>query len=264
MFIENLRHVRKRNKIIMIVLVVLIIAGLLVGYGFMGNSVGGSADGTYTERMLHNAASTVKTYSKEIKKDANNTTALAGAANGYLNLAGLQDLLLDESGAKKSYNSAIQYANKLIEVYESGVANTGTDGEATEIDWNTPYSVLMQANVAIGDVEASREIFKSSWENVGANAEYATAYGTAMTGAKEYAAGLEDLEAYKAAFPDADEAFTQAVDTAVQNLSFSQMIEQMNSGTNEGEEVPIEGDDPDAEEQDDGAAGEEDTGDDQQ
>lgn len=225
MFIENLRHVKKRSKYIMIVLVVLIAIGLLSTFAYLGSSFNGAnaADGTYTENMIANLESSAKTYTKELKQDAANTEALANAASTYATLGAYQNLLLDETAAQKSYTSAKDYANQLIAYYEE---NGGEEG-----DWATAYGVLFECDLATGNLDGARTAFTESWEKAGLNADILNSYTTFMTSYMYFTEASEDLQSYKDYLPADAEEFASSIDSMISTVQWQQMLYEYSNNT---------------------------------
>ena len=219
MFIENLRHVRKKNKILMIVLVALIAIGLLSTFAYLGSSFGGSSSGSggYLDNAVASLESSAKTYEKSIRDNAEDTAALAGAVDTYAQLAAYQDLLLDSKASEESYARAAGYAEQFVALLEGGSTVEAADAA-------TVFLSLEKAQLAEGNVNAARETFAGSWTYVGQESTYIEGYANAMIAAEYFAEATEDVNAFRATIAETETEFLAAIDTVLSNLQWQQML----------------------------------------
>ncbi len=189
MFIENLRHVKKKWKIPMLIGVGLILVGLLGSYAYFGSTYNGiSAGGTGAEQRIKTLESNVKALEKSVKADPDNSALVVELADNYFDLGSYRLLLLKESAAKDSFMSAVTHYQKAAQLFT---------GETEETTWVNLYSRWIGSNIQIGDINGAKKTFEGSLEPLPYNIEVLKAYGDQMIQAQQEDALIGHLNVYR-------------------------------------------------------------------
>ncbi|MEG1868923.1 MAG: hypothetical protein RR219_08340, partial [Clostridiales bacterium] len=117
MFIEQLRHVKKKWKVPALILIVLLVLGLLSSFAYLGASYGNMGGGTAQAKDVDYYADVAKTAEKAVKKDPEKEDALLAAIAAFDDYATYQILYLDDNGANESYAKMLGYSNDLMSKY---------------------------------------------------------------------------------------------------------------------------------------------------
>lgn len=236
MFIEELRHVRKKWKVPAMVLIVLLVLGLLSSFAYLGSSYGNVGSNTDSGDTYK---STAKSAAKAVK-DKESADNLLAAVTAYDDYAAYQVLYLDDNGAKESYAKELDYVDRLLKLYGSQ--------ETTDAEWVKAYTAAIGANIAVGDTDKARSLFKESLSAMTVSSDYLSQYTQTMMGKELYSELSEDLnaaiavlqplaDAYEEENPSADKEETTdettaetpvtVLETANSNLQYAQMMASM-------------------------------------
>ncbi|MEG0874636.1 MAG: hypothetical protein RSH79_04950 [Clostridiales bacterium] len=239
MFIEQLRHVKKKWKVPALILIVLLVLGLLSSFAYLGASYGNMGGGTAQAKDVDYYADVAKTAEKAVKKDPEKEDALLAAIAAFDDYATYQILYLDDNGANESYAKMLGYSNDLMSKYYKD--------KATDEQWSKAYSYNIQGYLALDDVKAARASFKESLTNMTLTSDYLNNYSAALMAKKNYTAIAEDMaaaaEVLKPLAGDSEptkdpnattdkstpETPADVLATAASNVQYAQMMASMES-----------------------------------
>ncbi|MBQ1252688.1 MAG: hypothetical protein IIY02_07210 [Firmicutes bacterium] len=182
MFIEGIRHAKKKWRAGVAVLLGLIIVSLVLSFAYFGQSVGTAptAEGGNALETAEIAAENAAAAADEAAGDA---TVLGSAAEAYLSLAAYQELYLED--ASKSYEAALDYAQQMVTAC----------GNTPDADYATAYSYVFEAYMGLGDADGISAAFNEALTVVTLDQNFVNTYYQYMYSLGAYDLILVDLEA---------------------------------------------------------------------
>jgi len=176
MFIENLRHVKKKWKIPMLIGVILILLGLMGSYAYMGSSYGATTSGIDLDSRIDTLKSNIKALKKEVKENPEDGALLYELGQDNYSLAAYQTLLFEEDDAATAYEAAIENFEQAAQLFT---------GETTDEEWVELYTRWFGSYIALGDPDGACKVFQSSVEPLGYNADVLSAFASHMQSAEQ-------------------------------------------------------------------------------
>lgn len=232
MFIENLRHVKNKRRILIGVLMGLIVISLLLTFANFGGSLNVSANAS--SNYLAEAEATADSAAASAKAAGDDIEAQGTAASAYLSLAVYQELFLEDSN--KSYEKALKYGQAMVTAC----------AKAEEPDYETAYGYEFSAYQGLADADGLSAAFHESLNNVTISQSYLDSYYSAMStlgandqfvtdmesvtdilnkqAAKEETAGGEEAAANEEDKDSEDEDSEEGEDAATEAVSASDLI----------------------------------------
>ncbi len=215
MFIENLRHVRKKWKIPMLIGVLLIIIGLMGSYALWGSSYSGtsaSTSGVDLDRTVANLKDTIKAIEDEMAENPEDGTLAYELGQNYYVLGSYQYLLIDDEAATASFASAISGFEQAATLYTS---------ETSETEWVELYKHWIAGYVALDDPDNACAVFQNSLEPLKYNADVLESFSTQMLAAEEEDALIQELTALAEDVPEEEEDYLTSVNSYITNAQIS-------------------------------------------
>lgn len=219
MFIENLRNVKDKRRVLIGVLLGLIILSLLLTFAYFGSDIGVSADNGSTGDFLKDAENAAK-IAGDVADKSDDMEAQNEAASAYFALAGYQVLHLED--ATKSYKKALKYAEAMV----------AACGSAEAPDYETAYGYEIKAYAGLKDAQGLSAAFNESLEFVELNQSYLSTYNTAMTELDAQEQFIADMETVTAKLQEQAKAEPKADDEDAEEsteMSASQLIDYVAS-----------------------------------
>ncbi len=212
MFIENLRHVKKKWKIPMLIGVILILLGLMGSYAYMGSSYGATTSGIDLDSRIDTLKSNIKALKKEVKENPEDGALLYELGQDYYSLAAYQTLLFKEDDAATAYESAIGNFEQAAQLFT---------GETTDEEWVELYTRWFGSYIALGDPDGACEVFQSSVEPLGYNADVLSAFASQMQSAEQEDALIEQLTALSEEVPEDETDYLSSVTSYLSSAQYS-------------------------------------------
>ncbi len=167
MFIENLRHVKNKRRILIGVLMGLIVISLLLTFANFGGSLNVSADAS--SDYLVKAEATAESAAASAKAAKGDMEAQGTAASAYLSLAVYQELFLEDNS--KSYEKALKYGQAMVTAC----------AKAEKADYATAYGYEFSAYQGLADADGLSAAFHESLDTVDLSESYLDSYYSAMS-----------------------------------------------------------------------------------
>jgi hypothetical protein len=167
MFIENLRHVKNKRRLLVAILMGLIMISLVATFAYVGTDYGVSAN--TSADYLASAEEGAKSAESAAKADASDVDAQESAVYAYLSLAAYQELYLEDNA--KSYEKALKYAQAMVAAY----------ADADEPNYEAAYSYEISAYRGLADADGMSDAFNESLGAFDLTQSYLDTYYSAMS-----------------------------------------------------------------------------------
>jgi tetratricopeptide (TPR) repeat protein len=214
MFIEGIRHAKKKWRAGVAVLLGLIIVSLVLSFAYFGQSVGTAptAEGGNPLETAEIAAENAAAAADEAAGDA---TVLGSAAEAYLSLAAYQELYLED--ASKSYEAALDYAQQMVTAC----------GSTPDADYATAYSYVFEAYMGLGDADGISAAFNEALTVVTLDQNFVNTYYQYMYSLGAYDLILVDLEAALAIAEETAPAEGEGEEDIESPMTLAESIEEL-------------------------------------
>lgn len=227
MFIENLRHVKNKRRILIGVLMGLIAISLVLTFANFGGNFNVSA-GTSSD-YLAEAEAAADSAAASAKAAGDDMEAQGAAASAYLSLAVYQELFLEDNS--KSYEKALKYGQAMV----------AACAKAEEPDYETAYGYEFSAYQGLADADGLSAAFNESLDAFDISQSYLDSYYSAMSALGANDQFVSDMETVtnmlsdeaakegtdsgeEAAANEEDEDSEDSADTPTENVSASDLI----------------------------------------
>lgn len=167
MFIENLRHVKDKRRILVGILMGLIMISLVATFAYVGSDFGVSA-GTSSDYLAESEAA-AKSAAATAKAAKGDMEAQGTAASAYLSLAVYQELFLEDNS--KSYEKALKYSQAMV----------AACAKAEKPDYETAYGYEFSAYQGLADADGLSAAFNESLDTIDLSESYLDSYYSAMS-----------------------------------------------------------------------------------
>ena len=185
MFIEGIRHAKKKWRVGVAILLGLIIVSLVLSFAYFGQSVGTAPD-AQGGNPLETAELTAENAAAAADEAAGDATVLGSAAAAYLSLAAYQELYLED--ASDSYAAALDYAQQMVTAC----------GTTPDADYISAYSYVFEAYMGLNDAAGLSAAFNEALNVVTLDMDFINTYYQYMYALGAFDLIVTDLEAAKA------------------------------------------------------------------
>lgn len=180
MFIENLRHVKNKRRILVGTLMGLIMISLVATFAYVGTDFGVSA--STSANYLAEAEAAAKNAAAIAKAADGDVEAQGTAASAYLSLAAYEELFLEDNS--KSYEKALKFSQAMV----AACAKAETPA------YETAYGYEFSAYQGLRDAAGLSAAFNESLGVFDVSQSYLDTYYAAMSALSANDQFVADME----------------------------------------------------------------------